>query len=64
MAPVSGSPMEQVEAYIKENKVMVFSKTTCPFCTRIKQLFESLGVKYTALELDTIGEIMHIMKKN
>ena len=50
--------MEQVEAYIKENKVMVFSKTTCPFCTRIKQLFESLGVKYTALELDTIGEII------
>jgi len=48
--------MEQVEAYIKENKVMVFSKTTCPFCTRIKQLFEGLGVKYTALELDTIAE--------
>ena len=60
--------MEQVEAYIKENKVMVFSKTTCPFCTRIKQLFESLGVKYTALELDTIGETIlnsldHIMNK-
>ena len=56
MAPVAGSPLEQVEAYIKENKVMVFSKSTCPFCVRIKQLFESLGIQYTALELDQIGK--------
>jgi len=56
MAPVSGSPMEQVEKHIKNNKVMVFSKTTCPFCTRIKQLFDSLGHKYEVLELDQIDD--------
>ena len=56
MAPVSGSPMEQVEQYISNNKVMVFSKTTCPFCTKIKQLFDNQKIKYEALELDQIGE--------
>ena len=43
-----------VEAYIKENKVMVFSKTTCPFCTKIKNLFEQMKVKIEVLELDQI----------
>ena len=57
MAPVSGSPLEQVEAFIKDNKVMVFSKSTCPFCFRIKQLFDSLGIQYTAIELDQIGKL-------
>ena len=56
MAPVSGSPLEQVEAFIKDNKVMVFSKSTCPFCVRIKQLFDSLGIQYTAIKLDQIGK--------
>ena len=56
MAPVSGSPMEVVEQRIKDNKVMVFSKTTCPFCTKIKNLFDSLGFKYEALELDQLGK--------
>merc|ERR1712013_63180 len=56
MAPVPGSPMEQVENYISKNKVMVFSKTTCPFCTKIKQLFDSLKFKYEVLELDQISD--------
>merc|ERR1711868_248237 len=56
MAPVSGSPAEQVEQFIKENKVMVFSKSTCPFCNKIKQLFDSLSIKYHAIELDQMGE--------
>jgi glutaredoxin len=32
--------------------VVVFSKTTCPFCRRTKDLFDGLDVKYTAVELD------------
>ena len=31
---------------------MIFSKTTCPFCDDVKELFRSLGVEYTVLELD------------
>jgi len=56
MAPVPGSPMEQVEKLITDNKVMVFSKTTCPFCVKIKQLFDSLKIKYEVLELDQEAE--------
>jgi len=56
MAPVPSSPMEKVEHYITNNKVMVFSKTTCPFCTKVKQLFDSLKIKYEVLELDQIAD--------
>merc|ERR1712142_153962 len=56
MAPVPGSPMEQVENLISKNKVVVFSKTTCPFCTKIKQLFDSLKIEYEVLELDQISD--------
>jgi len=56
MPPVPGSPMEQVENHITNNKVMMFSKTTCPFCTKIKQLFDSLKIEYQVLELDQISD--------
>eukprot|EP00092_Neocalanus_flemingeri_P022847 GFUD01024773.1.p1 GENE.GFUD01024773.1~~GFUD01024773.1.p1 ORF type:complete len:685 (-),score=192.22 GFUD01024773.1:237-2291(-) len=52
MAPIPSSPMELVEHYISTHKVMMFSKTTCPFCVKIKQLFDSLKIKYEVLELD------------
>ena len=30
----------EIDAAIAENKVMVFSKTTCPHCTMTKQLLQ------------------------
>ena len=57
MAPVSGSPIEMVDNYIKNNKVVMFSKTTCPFCTKVKKLFDQEKIKYEAIELDQIGEL-------
>jgi len=56
MAPVPASPMEQVEQYINTHQVMVFSKSTCPFCVKIKQLFDSLNIKYEVLELDQMPD--------
>ncbi|KAK7102055.1 thioredoxin reductase 1, cytoplasmic-like isoform X2 [Littorina saxatilis] len=41
-----------LQELINSNKVMVFSKTTCPFCLKIKDLFKSLNVQYGLLELD------------
>ncbi|ROT34522.1 glutaredoxin [Sodiomyces alkalinus F11] len=41
-----------VESYIKENKVVVFSKTYCPYCKSTKQTLDDLGAKYLAVELD------------
>lgn len=43
-----------IKEYIDQNKVMIFSKTTCPYCQKVKQLFQSLGVDFKPLELDTI----------
>merc|ERR1712215_8326 len=47
---------ERVEHYINTHKVMMFSKSTCPFCVKIKQLFDSLNIKYEVLELDQIPD--------
>ena len=41
-----------MRAAIADNDVTVFSKTTCPFCRRTKDLFDGLDVKYTAVELN------------
>ncbi|TPX69224.1 hypothetical protein SpCBS45565_g02552 [Spizellomyces sp. 'palustris'] len=43
---------ELVENAIKENKVVVFSKSYCPYCKKAKKLLDSLGVKYALFELD------------
>ena len=37
---------------IRSNKVVVFSKPSCPYCQRVKALFASLNVQPTVLELD------------
>merc|ERR1719271_619179 len=34
------------------SKVVVFSKSWCPFCAQTKALFDSNGIEYTAIELD------------
>ena len=46
--------LQAVENYVKDNKIMIFSKSRCPFCTKVKELFKSLGVDFFALELDTL----------
>ncbi len=33
--------------------VLIFSTTTCPFCSRAKELLESKGAKFESIELDT-----------
>jgi len=55
MAPIAASNVKEVaDKYIKDNNVMVFSKSYCPFCLKVKQLFQSLSVKFHALELDHV----------
>lgn len=43
-----------VRAAIKENNVMVFSTTWCPYCAEVKGLFGHLGVAHTVWELDEV----------
>ena len=44
---------ELVDKAIADNKVAVFSKSYCPFCTRVKDILKNAGVgDYYLLELD------------
>ncbi|XP_073431131.1 thioredoxin reductase 3 [Dendrobates tinctorius] len=42
----------RVQELLEKNPVVVFSKSYCPYCDRVKELFTSLGKEYFALELD------------
>ncbi|KAJ1412167.1 Thioredoxin-like superfamily [Sesbania bispinosa] len=45
--------LPKAKEIVSSNPVVVFSKTYCPFCVQVKQLFGNLGVTYKAIELDT-----------
>ena len=47
---ISMSSQDAVTA-IAANKVMVFSKTHCPFCTQAKAALTKLNVEYKVIEL-------------
>lgn len=49
---MSTAAVETVQHLIKENKVMVFSKSYCPFCHKAKDVLNSIGVKFHVIELD------------
>lgn len=40
---------------ISNNSVIVFSKSYCPYCTKTKELFQSLKVNAKIYELDTMN---------
>ncbi len=37
---------------MSSNCVVIFSKTTCPFCTMAKNVFNEIGATYIVVELD------------
>ncbi|KAG0309190.1 hypothetical protein BGZ98_004715 [Dissophora globulifera] len=41
-----------IRTSISQNPVMIFSKSYCPYCLRVKDLFDDISVPYSALELD------------
>lgn len=53
--------MSLVDFYIDTNKVCVFSKTSCGFCNKAKQLLEKYNIDTLIYELDTMneGSILH-----
>ncbi|KXZ47427.1 hypothetical protein GPECTOR_35g865 [Gonium pectorale] len=61
-APVRRAPVramaskaESIKQTVADNKVVVYSKTYCPYCTRVKGLFTELKVPHKVLELDGMG---------
>ena len=47
---------DNVETLINEHKVIVFSKTWCPFCTETKKMLDDANVKYFNVDLDLISK--------
>mmetsp|Transcript_38469 Transcript_38469/g.46422 ORF Transcript_38469/g.46422 Transcript_38469/m.46422 type:complete len:206 (-) Transcript_38469:858-1475(-) len=46
----------EIDTYISDNKVMIFSYSTCPFCKKAKDELTNRGIPFLALELDEIGK--------
>lgn len=43
---------EYIQKMIKENPVMMFSKTTCSYCAMAKKVLDGIGVSYVVEEID------------
>ncbi|XP_033751079.1 glutaredoxin-like [Pecten maximus] len=43
---------KDIENFIKKHNVVVYSKTTCPFCKKAKAALDSEGIRYEAVEID------------
>ncbi|XP_065583835.1 thioredoxin reductase 1, cytoplasmic-like [Artemia franciscana] len=52
-----------IEKYLQENKVMIFSKSYCPYCNKVKRLFKSINQEFTAVELDKRADGDNIKKE-
>jgi glutaredoxin 3 len=48
--------VEQVREKNEENPVIVYSKSWCPYCSQVKQLFQKLEVPAKIVELDSVVE--------
>ena len=46
--------IDETQAKINGNKVMVFSKSYCPFCVRAKGALKDLGLEFEVEELDKL----------
>ncbi|CAN8273009.1 unnamed protein product [Cochlearia groenlandica] len=43
---------QKAQEIVSSNTVVVFSKTFCPYCDRVKELLQKLGAKFLSIELD------------
>ncbi|KAI2501050.1 protein disulfide oxidoreductase [Fragilaria crotonensis] len=47
---------EKLMSLIDDNPVLMLSFVTCPFCIKAKGIMNSLGAKYTVVELDQVTD--------
>ena len=45
---------DQIDSDVAENKVVVYSKSWCPFCVKTKNLLASKNVEFKLVELDQL----------
>jgi glutaredoxin 3 len=46
------SVAERVDQLIQQNPVMIFSKSYCPYCHKVKSVFKRRDIPYEALETE------------
>ena len=54
-----------IKEAVKDNCVVVFSKTSCGYCRMAKQVFEDIGTPYMAVELNNRedgGQIQNVLQ--
>ena len=47
--------MRVLKQEVAANKVIVYSKSTCPFCSETKKVFNAGKITYKLVELDQIA---------
>uniref|UniRef100_A0A8D0R3P9 Glutaredoxin-2, mitochondrial n=1 Tax=Sus scrofa TaxID=9823 RepID=A0A8D0R3P9_PIG len=50
----AAAPVNQIQETISNNCVVIFSKTSCSYCTMAKKLFHDMNVSYKVVELDLL----------
>lgn len=49
------APAEFIDQALQDSKIVIFSKTQCPWCDKAKALFEAYGEEYATYELDNMS---------
>ncbi|XP_028259867.1 glutaredoxin 2 isoform X1 [Parambassis ranga] len=44
--------VQYVQEVVSQNCIVIFSKTTCPYCKMAKNVFNEIGANYKVIELD------------
>ncbi|XP_044735763.1 glutaredoxin-C4-like [Chrysoperla carnea] len=52
--------IDNVNDIIRSDRVVIFSKAKCPYCTMAKEVFDNLKQTYTVIELDERKDIEEI----
>ncbi|CAO1311473.1 unnamed protein product [Diamesa serratosioi] len=63
---VSTAARSFVKDTMQQQRVVIFSKSTCPYCTMAKEQFQKLKVDFLAIELDRRsdgGEVQDALKE-
>ncbi|CAG5118233.1 unnamed protein product [Candidula unifasciata] len=59
--PLAGSSrntlrQDLVQSLVRKHRVVIFSKSQCPYCQHSKTLLSNFGVKFVTVELDQVQE--------
>ncbi|GJQ12019.1 hypothetical protein GpartN1_g3810.t1 [Galdieria partita] len=51
-SPIAEDALRFIEEAVEKDPVVVFSKSWCPYCAKVKGLFQSIQVPFKAYDLD------------